>query len=105
MYINFVQINKHNPFPFKNQSVNSEQGNNFSLFCESHERREQDVGVLNMKNVGFQGINLNCFNFLSLVSCSLILLASLGPYDDDDEGNLMRSPNREKERNQNKILT
>jgi hypothetical protein len=62
-----------------------------------------------MKTAGFQGLNLNCFNFLSL-SCSLILLASLGPYDDDDdddddEGNVMRSPNREKERSQNKILT
>jgi hypothetical protein len=44
-----------------------------------------------VKAVGFQGLNLNCFNFLSLVSCSLILLASLGPYDvyddDDDDDN------------------
>ena len=90
MYINFAQINRHNLFPFKSQSLNSEQGNHFSLFCESHETREQDVGGLNMKAVGFQGLNLNCFNFLSLVSCSVILLASLGPYDDDDdEGNVM----------------
>jgi hypothetical protein len=80
-----------------------------------------------MKTAGFQGLNINCFNFLSL-SCSLILHALFGPdedddddndddddddddaaaaaaADDDDEGNVMRSPNREKERNQNKILT
>ena len=93
-----MPINKHNPFPFKSQSVNSEQENNFGLFCESHENREQDLGVLNVKAAGFQGLNVNSFNFLSLVSCCLILLASLGPYngddeddddDDDDKGNIM----------------
>jgi hypothetical protein len=42
-----------------------------------------------MKSAGFQGLNLNCFNFLSLLSCALIPLASLGPYDDDDDDDVI----------------
>jgi hypothetical protein len=52
--------------------------------------------------VGFKGLHLKCLIVLSLVSCSLILFSSSGPYggsgggggggdddDDDDKGNVM----------------
>jgi hypothetical protein len=36
--------------------------------------------------VGFKGLNLKCFNFLSLVPCYLILLLSSGPYSSGGGG-------------------